>query len=82
VFHGRSGSSAQENAEAVTYGVVKVNVDTDNQYALTARFHRPRVRPLAGVLKVDRGWATSTASTRGRGAPASDRAATPLIDLD
>jgi fructose-bisphosphate aldolase class II len=81
VFHGSSGSSAQENAEAVTYGVVKLNVDTDYQYALT-RFHRPRVRQLAGVLKVDRGWATSTASTRGRGAPASDRAATPLIDLD
>jgi fructose-bisphosphate aldolase class II len=38
VFHGSSGSSAQENAEAVTYGVVKVNVDTDNQYAFTRAF--------------------------------------------
>jgi len=31
VFHGGSGSSKEEIREAVTYGVVKMNVDTDTQ---------------------------------------------------
>lgn len=33
VFHGGSGSGKQEYREAISYGVVKVNVDTDMQYA-------------------------------------------------
>ncbi|KAI2703689.1 hypothetical protein DTO027I6_1986 [Penicillium roqueforti] len=33
VFHGGSGSSKEEFKEAISYGVVKVNVDTDMQYA-------------------------------------------------
>ena len=39
VFHGGSGSSPEEIAEAVSYGVIKMNIDTDTQYAFT--------RPLA-----------------------------------
>ena len=35
VFHGGSGSSKQEIAEAVSYGVVKMNIDTDTQWAFT-----------------------------------------------
>ena len=35
VFHGGSGSSKQEFLDAISYGVVKVNVDTDMQYAYT-----------------------------------------------
>ena len=35
VFHGGSGSSKAEYKEAISYGVVKVNVDTDMQYAYT-----------------------------------------------
>ena len=35
VFHGGSGSTAQEIAEAVRYGVIKMNIDTDTQYAFT-----------------------------------------------
>src|SRR5690606_3978527 len=35
VFHGGSGSSAEEIAAAVDYGVVKMNIDTDTQYAFT-----------------------------------------------
>lgn len=35
VFHGGSGSSAQEIREAVSYGVVKMNIDTDTQWAFT-----------------------------------------------
>ena len=34
VFHGGSGSSAEEIAEAISYGVVKMNIDTDLQWAL------------------------------------------------
>jgi fructose-bisphosphate aldolase class II len=40
VFHGGSGSSAEEIAEAVSYGVVKMNVDTDTQWAYTAPIKR------------------------------------------
>jgi fructose-bisphosphate aldolase, class II len=53
VFHGGSGSTLEEIREAVSYGVVKMNVDTDTQYAFT----RPIVGHLFsnydGVLKVD-----------------------------
>ena len=36
VFHGGSGSSQEEIREAVSYGVVKMNIDTDTQYAFLA----------------------------------------------
>ncbi len=35
VFHGGSGSTAAEIKEAVSYGVVKMNIDTDTQWAFT-----------------------------------------------
>ena len=35
VFHGGSGSSVEEIREAIDYGVVKMNIDTDLQYAFT-----------------------------------------------
>ena len=35
VFHGGSGSTAEEIAEAVSYGVIKMNIDTDTQWAFT-----------------------------------------------
>jgi fructose-bisphosphate aldolase class II len=35
VFHGGSGSSRDEIREAVSYGVVKMNIDTDTQWAFT-----------------------------------------------
>ncbi|HEX4340900.1 MAG TPA: class II fructose-bisphosphate aldolase [Polyangiaceae bacterium] len=35
VFHGGSGSSPEEIVEAVSYGVVKMNIDTDTQWAFT-----------------------------------------------
>ena len=53
VFHGGSGSSAQEIADAVSYGVVKMNVDTDTQYAFTRPVVDYMLRNYAGVLKVD-----------------------------
>jgi fructose-bisphosphate aldolase class II len=35
VFHGGSGSTLEEIREAITYGVVKMNIDTDMQFAYT-----------------------------------------------
>jgi len=35
VFHGGSGSSLEEIREAITYGVIKMNIDTDLQFAFT-----------------------------------------------
>ena len=35
VFHGGSGSSREEIREAISYGVVKMNIDTDTQWAFT-----------------------------------------------
>lgn len=53
VFHGGSGSSEQEIADAVSYGVVKMNVDTDTQYAFTRPVADRMLRNYDGVLKVD-----------------------------
>ncbi len=53
VFHGGSGSSEQEIADAVSYGVVKMNVDTDTQYAFTRPVADWMLRNYDGVLKVD-----------------------------
>jgi fructose-bisphosphate aldolase class II len=53
VFHGGSGSLAEEIAAAVDYGVVKMNVDTDTQYAFTRPVASHMFSNYDGVLKVD-----------------------------
>ncbi|MDO5500264.1 MAG: class II fructose-bisphosphate aldolase [Propionibacteriaceae bacterium] len=53
VFHGGSGSSAEEIAEALSYGVVKMNVDTDTQYAFTRPVVTHMMQNYDGVLKID-----------------------------
>ncbi|UNX54599.1 class II fructose-bisphosphate aldolase [Georgenia sp. TF02-10] len=53
VFHGGSGSSAEEIALAVDNGVVKMNVDTDTQYAFTRPVADHMLKKYDGVLKVD-----------------------------
>ncbi len=53
VFHGGSGSSAEEISEALDYGVVKMNVDTDTQYAFTRPVAGHMFDNYDGVLKVD-----------------------------
>jgi fructose-bisphosphate aldolase, class II len=53
VFHGGSGSAPEEIAEAVGYGVVKMNVDTDTQYAFTRPVATHMFQNYDGVLKVD-----------------------------
>jgi fructose-bisphosphate aldolase class II len=53
VFHGGSGSTAQEISDAVDYGVIKMNIDTDTQYAFTRPVVEHMFRNYDGVLKVD-----------------------------
>jgi fructose-bisphosphate aldolase class II len=53
VFHGGSGSSAEEIGAAVDYGVVKMNVDTDTQYAFTRPVAAHMFSKYDGVLKID-----------------------------
>jgi fructose-bisphosphate aldolase class II len=53
VFHGGSGSSLEEIREALDYGVVKMNIDTDTQYAFTRPIADHMLRNYDGVLKVD-----------------------------
>ena len=53
VFHGGSGSTLEEIREALDYGVVKMNVDTDTQYAFTRPVVDHMLRNYDGVLKID-----------------------------
>jgi fructose-bisphosphate aldolase class II len=53
VFHGGSGSSSQEIAEAVSCGVIKMNVDTDTQYSFTRPIADHVFENYDKVLKID-----------------------------
>jgi fructose-bisphosphate aldolase class II len=53
VFHGGSGSDLREIHAALDHGVVKMNVDTDMQYAFTRAVAGHFFRNYDGVLKVD-----------------------------
>ncbi|PKQ18956.1 MAG: class II fructose-bisphosphate aldolase [Actinobacteria bacterium HGW-Actinobacteria-8] len=56
VFHGGSGSTAEEIALAVSHGVIKMNVDTDAQYAYTRPVVDHMMKNYDGVLKIDGEW--------------------------
>ena len=53
VFHGGSGSLLSEIREALDYGVVKMNIDTDTQYAFTRPVADHMFKNYDGVLKID-----------------------------
>ncbi|MGH3672370.1 MAG: class II fructose-bisphosphate aldolase, partial [Pseudonocardiaceae bacterium] len=53
VFHGGSGSQLAEIHEALSYGVIKMNVDTDTQYAFTRPIAEHMFTNYSGVLKID-----------------------------
>jgi fructose-bisphosphate aldolase, class II len=53
VFHGGSGSLKSEIEESLRYGVVKMNVDTDTQYAFTRPVAGHMFANYDGVLKID-----------------------------
>jgi fructose-bisphosphate aldolase class II len=53
VFHGGSGSTLEDIHETLEYGVIKMNVDTDTQYAYTRPVAAHMFAHYDGVLKVD-----------------------------
>ncbi|OII38258.1 class II fructose-bisphosphate aldolase [Curtobacterium sp. MMLR14_010] len=53
VFHGGSGSTDDEIHEAVRNGVIKMNIDTDTQYAFTRSIAGTMFSNYEGVLKLD-----------------------------
>jgi fructose-bisphosphate aldolase class II len=53
VFHGGSGSTTAEIEEAVRHGVIKMNIDTDLQYAFTRGVAGHMFSNYDGVLKID-----------------------------
>lgn len=53
VFHGGSGSLLSEIRESLDYGVIKMNIDTDTQYAFTRPIVDHMFKNYDGVLKVD-----------------------------
>jgi len=53
VFHGGSGSLLEEIHETLGYGVVKMNVDTDCQYAFTRPIADHMMKHYDGVLRID-----------------------------
>jgi fructose-bisphosphate aldolase class II len=53
VFHGGSGSELADIRETLGYGVVKMNIDTDTQYAFTRPIVTHMCENIEGVLKVD-----------------------------
>ncbi|MES2708309.1 MAG: class II fructose-bisphosphate aldolase [Verrucomicrobiota bacterium] len=53
VFHGGSGTPLEEIRETLDYGVVKMNIDTDTQYAFTRPIAEHMFKNYDGVLKID-----------------------------
>ncbi len=53
VFHGGSGSTLEEIHETLEYGVIKMNIDTDTQYAFTRPIVDHMLRKYDEVLKVE-----------------------------
>lgn len=53
VFHGGSGSELSDIRETLEYGVVKMNIDTDTQYAFTKPIVFHMCENIEGVLKID-----------------------------
>ena len=53
VFHGGSGSEKHEIEETLGYGVIKMNVDTDTQYAFTRGVIDYMMKNYDGCLKID-----------------------------
>ena len=52
VFHGGSGSEKEKIEESLRYGVIKMNVDTDTQYAFTRPVASHMFENYNGVLKI------------------------------
>lgn len=70
VFHGGSGSSPADIRESLTHGVVKMNIDTDTQYAFTRAVAHHAFTNYAGVLKLDGELGDKAYDPRAYGKPA------------
>ncbi len=53
VFHGGSGTPTEQIRETLAYGVIKMNIDTDTQYAFTRPIVEHMFKNYDGVLMVD-----------------------------
>ena len=53
VFHGGSGSEKSQITETLGYGVIKMNIDTDTQYAFTRPIVYHMMKNFDGVLNAD-----------------------------
>lgn len=53
VFHGGSGTPMEELRQTLSYGVIKMNIDTDTQYAFTRPIVDHMFKNYDGVLKVE-----------------------------
>lgn len=53
VFHGGSGSELSEIRETLDYGVIKMNIDTDTQYAFTRPIVDHVMKNYDGILKIE-----------------------------
>jgi fructose-bisphosphate aldolase class II len=53
VFHGGSGTSPQDLQETLDYGVIKMNIDTDTQYAFSRPIVTHMCENIEGMLKID-----------------------------
>lgn len=77
VFHGGSGSSVEDIHESIDYGVVKMNIHTDTQYAFTRGVVDHMMKNYDGVLKIDgevgvkQAYLASTWLDRGRSSMAA-----------
>ncbi|MGN7133738.1 class II fructose-bisphosphate aldolase [Rhodococcoides corynebacterioides] len=81
VFHGGSGSSAEDIAAAVQAGVVKMNIDTDTQYAFTRSIAGHMLSKYDQVLKVDGAYGNKKAyDPRSWGKPAEHAMAARVVE--
>jgi len=53
VFHGGSGSELDDIRETIGYGVIKMNIDTDTQYAFTRVIATHIFENVEGIFKID-----------------------------
>ena len=53
VFHGGSGSKLSEIRETLDYGVIKMNIDTDTQYAFSRPIADHMLKNYDGVMMID-----------------------------
>lgn len=81
VFHGGSGSSAEDIELAVSHGVVKMNIDTDTQYAFSSTIAGHMMTNWNKVLKVNGGYGDKKAyDPRSWGKPAEDAMAKRVVE--